>query len=283
LLLLVVGVAAAVRFWQLGTFPPGLYRDEAFNGLDVLHVLDGRHTLFFTANNGREPTYIYLSTLFVALLGRSPLAMRLGAAVMGTLTTVLVYLLGREWFGQRPGLFAAWLWAGTLWTVHLSRIGLRIVLLVPCLTLAFWLGTLAYRRGRRSFWLLAGLVYGLGFYTYLAARFTPLLLALSLAYLLWQWKQQREQWSSNALWPGVGWFLCGTAVILLPLALFFARQPELLIGRSNQVSIFNPAIHHGDLGSTLLRQIGQALGLFFWRVIRSYGTIRRDGRCLILF
>ncbi len=253
-----LAVAAFLRFWQLDSLPPGLYRDEAFNGLDALGVLDGNFAIFFTNNNGREPAYIYLTALFVGLVGRTVTAVRLAAAVSGTLTTFAVFLLGREWFGRRTGLFAAWLWAVTVWTIHLSRIGLRPILLIPMLTLVFWLGTLAYRRQRWWLWLLAGLVYGGGFYTYLAIRFTPLLLGLILLYLIWQrgWRQ---------LWPGLIWFALGTAVALLPLALFYSQNPDLLFGRADQVSIFNQTINHGDLGGTLLRQIGRALGLFLWQ------------------
>ena len=43
MLLLALSVAAVLRFWQLDQVPPGLYRDEAFNGLDALKVLAGEH------------------------------------------------------------------------------------------------------------------------------------------------------------------------------------------------------------------------------------------------
>ncbi|MCP4427938.1 MAG: glycosyltransferase family 39 protein, partial [Chloroflexi bacterium] len=142
LLLLLVILAAVMRFGALGELPPGLYRDEAHNGLDALAVLDGRHALFFPANNGREPAYIYLTALFVGLFGRSALAVRMGAAVVGTATTWFVYKLARSWHGRSVGLFAAFTWAVTLWPVHLSRIGLRAVLLAPFLAATFWLGTL---------------------------------------------------------------------------------------------------------------------------------------------
>ena len=102
-LLLALLTAAALRFWQLGAAPPGLYRDEAYNGLDALGVLQGRHALFFSANNGREPAYIYLTALSVALFGRTVLAVRLAAAVAGTLTTWITYRLAATWFNQRVG------------------------------------------------------------------------------------------------------------------------------------------------------------------------------------
>ena len=71
LLLLALATAVFLRFTNLGSWPPGLYRDEAFNGLDALRLLDGKLTVFFTANNGREPLYIYLTTLAVGLFGRT--------------------------------------------------------------------------------------------------------------------------------------------------------------------------------------------------------------------
>lgn len=257
-MLLALALAAFLRFYQLDSLPPGLYRDEAFNGLDALGVLNGEHSLFFKANNGREPAYIYLTALFVGWLGRTVTAVRLAAAVSGTLTTLLIFLLGREWFGRRTGLFAAWLWAVTLWSIHLSRIGLRPILLVPVLTLTFWLGTLAYRRQRWWLWLLAGAWYGFGFYTYLAIRFTPLLLGIILLYIIWQ-----KGW--RRLWPGVFWFGGGTAVTLLPLALFYSQNLDLLLGRTDQVSIFNETINHGDFWGTLLQHIGRTLSLFLWQ------------------
>ncbi|MCB8949102.1 MAG: glycosyltransferase family 39 protein [Ardenticatenaceae bacterium] len=258
LLLLAVATAVFLRVYNLGSWPPGLYRDEAFNGLDALRVLDGNPALFFTANNGREPLYITLTALSVALFGRTVLAVRLAAALVGSITTWLVYKLGRSWFGWRVGLLAAWLWAITLWPVHLSRLGLRTILLPAVLALAFWLGTEAYRRNQPRWWLAAGAAYGLGFYTYLAIRFTPLLLLAFGAFLLWRGQRER-------LRQGAGWFLLGTAVLLLPLAFFYLQNPDLLLGRTDQVSILNSTINGGDLWGTLWRHIGRSLGLFFWR------------------
>ncbi len=274
LLLFLLILAAVMRFWQLGEWPPGLYRDEAHNGLDALAVLDGHHALFFTANNGREPAYIYLTALFVNLFGRTALAVRMGAAVVGTLTTWLVYKLADAWHGRSTAYFAAFVWAITLWPVHLSRIGLRTILLAPALAATFWLGTLAYRRQNRWLWLLAGLVYGVSFYTYLAARFTPVLLAaIGIYMLMMNRKRGLGDWAinfrKNPLIPqspllnrNTLWFGWGTAVALLPFAILTIQQPDLLLGRTGQVSILNQAVNGGDLWGTLWRNVGQALGMF---------------------
>lgn len=258
LLLLAIVTAGIYRFWQLGELPPGLYRDEAFNGMDALDVLDGQLALFFPANNGREPVYIYLTALAISFLGRSALAVRLGAALVGTLTTWLIARLAGCWFGWRIGLLSAWIWAVTLWPVHLGRIGLRPILIAPALVAAFWLGTTAFRRGRRELWVLSGLVYGAGFYTYLAFRFSPLLLIFVALYL---WRTER--W--RALRSGLPWFGLGTAITLAPLVYLFLLEPDLVLGRAGQVSIFNPTIHGGNFWATLARQVGRSLGLFIWR------------------
>ncbi|MGH2536888.1 MAG: ArnT family glycosyltransferase, partial [Candidatus Promineifilaceae bacterium] len=260
---------------QLGDAPPGLYRDEAYNGLDALAVLagdrQGDSPFYFAANNGREPLYIYLTAASVALFGRSPAAVRLPAGVIGALATVPVYLLARSWFGRPAGLLAAGLWAVTLWPVHLSRIGLRAILLPPVLALAFWLGTLAVRRGRDGapawgLWLAAGAVYGLSFYTYLAARFTPLLLLALALYLL---ATGRRRW----LWPGGLAFLLAAGAVICPLALLAIQQPELVIGRAGQVSILNPDMRQGPLLSALAGNSLKAAGMF---LVRGDAIVRHN-------
>ncbi len=253
-------MAAVFRLSHLGEWPPGPNRDEAYNGLDALGVLRGGHAIFFPANNGREPFYIYLVALSVALFGPTLFALRLPSAVVGALATAPVYLLGRDWFGRAAGVIAAFLWATTFWTAHLGRIGLRAGLLAPLLALAFWLGTRAYRERRAGLWLAAGVVYGLSFYTYLAVRFTPGILALFAAYLVLTGRRER-------LWDGgrALWFAAGAVVAVAPLALTLAADPTLIFGRAGQVSILSPEISGGDPLGALLGNTGRALGMYLWR------------------
>ncbi len=265
MLVLVIIVAGLLRFWQLGDIPPGLYRDEAANGLDALDVLEGRRTeenpFYFSSNNGREPLYIYLTTFFVGLMGQSAEAVRIGAAVVGTLTTLVVFLLADSWFGRRVGLLSAWIWAITVWSVHLSRIGLRPVTLPLMIGLSLWLGTMAFRRRRDGLpsiwlWLLSGVVYGVSFYTYLAVRFTPIFLAVVLLYLVLTKRHK-------PLWPGILWFFLGALVVAAPFILLTVQEPELIAGRLDQVSILNSAVNEGSLIGSLWDNIWRALGMFF--------------------
>ncbi|NBD36042.1 MAG: hypothetical protein GVY30_08575, partial [Chloroflexi bacterium] len=122
ILLALLLLGAALRLGGMGEAPPGLYHDEAYHGLDALAILEGDVLpLYFPANNGREPLYIYLVTASVALLGRTPLAVRLPSFFIGMLTLAATYDLARVLWGRRAGRWALAVLAATFWHVHLSR------------------------------------------------------------------------------------------------------------------------------------------------------------------
>ena len=261
LMAVILLVATALRLVALGQVPPGLYRDEAYNGLDALKVLDGDLSMYFRANNGREPMFVYMIALSVGFLGRSPFAVRLAAFAPGLLTVAAAYALGKTVFSRRVGLSSAAVLSITLWHVHLSRVGFRAVLLPLFIALALWQGALGWRTGRRSHWLAAGALYGLSFYTYIAALFTPLALVLFGLFLLFS---RRELWTRQRLAPLV-WSGLAMLVALAPLALFTVLHPDLVLSRTGQVGVWNPDIHGGDFWGTLARHTTRTLGMFFVR------------------
>jgi len=252
-------LATALRLPALGRVPPGLYHDEAYNGLDALKILDGDLSLYFAANNGREPLFIYLVALWIGLLGRSPFALRLAAFAPGLLTVAATYAAARALFTRRVGLLSAAVLSVTLWHLHLSRVGFRAVLLPLFIALTLWQGALGWRTGRRRHWLAAGVLYGLSFYTYIAARFTPVALALFGLYLFLTRADARTRQRLASL----GWFGLAFLVTLAPLACFTLVHPDLVLGRSDQVSIWNAEINGGDFWGTLARHTVRTLGMFF--------------------
>ena len=250
-------LGALLRLVAIDRLPPGLYHDEAYNGLDALNVLRGQTSLFFEANNGREPLFIYLASISVWLLGPTPGALRLVAALLGTLTIPATYWLGRALFRQRTALLAAFLVATTVWTMNLSRVALRAVAAPPLAAVALSLLWQGLERRRMTTMVWAGLAYGLLFYTYLAARFTPVALVAYLVYL--------AIWHRDRLWArGLVGFCLVTLLVAAPLGTYLLVHGEAL-GRARQVSVFDPAIGGADPWGTLATQVLRTAAGFFWR------------------
>ncbi len=256
MLLLLLG--AGLRFAAWGDVPPGLYHDEAFNGLDALGVLQGHFPLYFAANNGREPLFLYLIAAAVGLLGRTPLAVRLPAFFVGFLTLAATYDLARVLFSRRVGRWALAVLAVTFWHIHLSRMGFRAVLL-PLFTALFLAQAVrGVKTGRTRHWVAAGAFYGGMWYTYMAARFTPVALGTVLAFVLWS--RRRE---SLAHWRGVALFCAAALLVLLPLGIYALQYPEIVLARTGQVTIFSPVINNGDFWGTLARHTWNTVAMFF--------------------
>jgi 4-amino-4-deoxy-L-arabinose transferase-like glycosyltransferase len=257
LLLVITALAAVLRFYALGQLPPGLYHDEAYNGLDALRVIGGLRTVFFETNNGREPLFIYLVALSIQCLGRSPVAIRVVAALLGTLTIPATYWMARELLGRREALWSALITAITVWHLNLSRVGFRAVSL-PLLTALFlWFFARGLHTRNRLDFGLGGLWLGLAVYSYLPARFAPLPFLMLVLY--WLWRRQPIEWR------GLLAFFLVALIVASPLLVYAAQHLQTFLGRSAQVSVLNPAINQGNLVGTLIRHIVKTLGMFNWR------------------
>ena len=94
ILLAVTLLAAGLRFYKLGSVPPGFQFDEAFNAIDAGHILDGNRPLFLPANAGREALYSYFQAGLAALFGLNIYTLRLASALAG-----IAAIPGTAWSG----------------------------------------------------------------------------------------------------------------------------------------------------------------------------------------
>ncbi|HEX7231534.1 MAG TPA: glycosyltransferase family 39 protein, partial [Candidatus Binatia bacterium] len=114
------------------------------------------------------------------LLGKNELGVRMGGLLLTLLSTWLLFLLGRFWFGRRAGLWAALIFQSVpLYFVY----GVLITPDVPLMF--FWLLTLylislAVREERKWAWYLAGVALGLS----LLSKYTAIFLVPSTLLLL---------------------------------------------------------------------------------------------------
>ena len=250
-LLLVLLVAAALRLYRLPELPLGFHYDEAANGILANEIARGLKTpVFIPAYTGKEVLFFYWTALWMKLLGATPLALRLSAALAGLMTVAATVWAVRELLhGQRYAKWVALLTgaflATSFWHLVLSRYGFRAVTqpLMQTLTMAaLWRGLrLTERRcqsqndrwsWRAHLWLiLAGLFCGLTAYTYLAARAFPIPLAAALLALLLADRDGRPSRIGQ-----ITLFVAVAALTLTPLAHYWLAHPGSFSNRIQQVA-----------------------------------------------
>lgn len=256
-------VALLFRFAALDRIPPGVFSDEALNGNEGIRAQrTGNYRIFYPANNGREGLWINLIGFSESVFGVNQFGLRFCSAVVGFLTVLAVFLLAHELFSLRAALFSAWLLATAFWHVAVSRIALRAILVPFLLTISLLFLLQAIRvatEDRRALSTilaaLGGLLYGLGFHSYIAYRFTPVVI---LAFLSIDYEARRRRKEPLRPWLSILALWSATALLVaLPIALYFVHHPTDFFTRAEQVSIFSQPHPLAALGTGLVRSLAQ--------------------------
>ncbi|MGY1886645.1 phospholipid carrier-dependent glycosyltransferase [Blastococcus sp. SYSU DS0753] len=141
-----VVLAAAIRLWDLGD-PDRLFFDEKYYGSDGYeYVTRGVEE----ERPAHPPLGKWVIALGIKLFGFTPFGWRIGVAVAGTASVLLVYLSGLRLFRRvAPAALAAALVALDGLAVTTSRMAMLDATLALCVIAAFWL-LLLDRDARRS-------------------------------------------------------------------------------------------------------------------------------------
>jgi len=262
-------LGGALRFYQLGNVPPGFQFDEAFNALDAEQVLEGNFPLFLPANGGREVLYTYFQAGLISLLGASAWSFRLASALWGTAAVGAAFVLFRQIL-RRDSRLIATLAAAALaisyWHIHFSHFGIRVItmpVIFSALFGCFFWATEAQERTQRLLgYLLAGVLLGLSVWSNPTGRLAPIVLVAWVAILLWRTPALRT-WRIDG--PVVGLLVTGAAAFLvfLPLGITFWQNPDFFFGHASEVSVFAGRVS-GDQGAiaVLLDNVLHVLGMF---------------------
>lgn len=247
-LMIVVLLAAVLRFWALGTVPRGFHRDEAFLGYNAYSILKTNRDingnflpLNFQSIVYAPGGYSYFAILPITVFGLNQFAIRFPAAFFGTLTVLVIYFLARELLTSRGSglpLIASFFLAVSPWHLNLSRTATENVLVVFFLSLGmvFYLSWLKKKNWPK---LLAAFVFfGINLYLYLAARsFLPLFLPILISISLLREKMAKKSWA--LVWilfflvivlPSVRFMLSSNLSLWIrSISLFSGRETQLII------------------------------------------------------
>jgi len=108
---------------------------------------------------------------------------------------------------------------------------------------------------------LTGVVFALGFYSYIAYR---ILVPVIIVLIIWPWFASGFLNGIKRYWKQFLILLFAFVIFIAPLAHYFNTHPGSFVGRSGQVSVFNPDLNQGDL-------IG-VVGQVFWVSLKAYFT-----------
>lgn len=166
-ILLIVVAGILLRFVDLAETPPGVQGDEAAIAIEGQRIReDGWIGPYSPIAAGTPTGALYAVALAQTWFGDSILTVRLVSAFFGSLTVAAVFLVTRRSFGAAAGVAAAGLLATMGWHIHYSRLGFPNVLWPFFVVLGLGALVEAVRSGDRRFWAAAGVVLGLGVYTY---------------------------------------------------------------------------------------------------------------------
>lgn len=272
-LLLIALVAILLRVYAIDRLPPGLFGDEAVEGLDALDVLAGNFAIWFHAHLGREPLFVYLVALSYRLFGVTPLATRLPALIAGLVTIPATFLFVREWamsaFPQSPrerimrlALLTTALLAISFWHIQMSRNAHRDILLPLVEATGYVLLWRAMRTGSWKMYAGAGAILGLAIYTYSPGRFVGVFIAIFFAVEFLIAKFGRRVGENIAAiefqWRGLAAAALSAIVVMLPFGIYFAQNPVQFSRRFESVSIFSADVPIAALVSS----VGGNLAMF---------------------
>ena len=262
------GIAIFFRFFQLNSLPPGFQFDEAFNAIDAQLVLAGNRPLFLPANAGREVLYTYWQALLIRFFGFDVYTLRLASAILGVLAVPVTYLLVRRLMRSNSRAVAtgtALALAISLWHIHFSRYGIRVISMPLVFSGAFglaWLGAFATtRRTRVLAYVGSGILLGISVWTHPTGRLAPFVLIGFTLWLLWQFPARRR-WGWDTPIGGLLISAIAAFLVFLPLGIEFYRHPDFFFGHASEVSVFAERVSGDTPLTALLNNILHVLGMF---------------------
>lgn len=198
-LFFIVVLSILLRFNQLGINPPSINWDETSIGYNAYSILKtgndeygNRFPLSFRSfDDFKPPVYIYLTVPSIAIFGLSEFAVRVPAALFGTLAVVIFYLLVREVLKNFPSsqreqiaLLSAFFMAVSPWHLQFSRAAYEGNIGLFFLISAIYAFFVGLRRG--YFLLLSSILFILSIYSYHSFRLIAPIFLVVLLIIFWK-------------------------------------------------------------------------------------------------
>lgn len=265
LLIVIAIIALFIRLYKLSNIPPGVSWDEANNAYEGYLLLKtgkdewGNWLPIYSKRFGdySSQVYAYFAVPAIWLFGLNPFSSRLPSAIAGTISTIFLYILTKNFLqlthfkkkAERIALITSALWAFNPWNIHFSRhaleANLALSLAVISLTFLF-----IFLKKEQYYNLFASITFAiLSTYTYYNSRLVIPLLFIYL-FLLERKKVIRQKKT---------FFIAVIFGLILLIPFFNSCREDNIFSRYKELSIFSDPYRKQEF-SQLFIQGKQGLG-----------------------
>jgi 4-amino-4-deoxy-L-arabinose transferase-like glycosyltransferase len=215
--------ALAIRFWRLGSVPPGPAFVESVMGLDAKGLMGSPYTAHLSQPQAAFPSLVYYQGLAVAAkFGWGLATLRAAPAFWGALSVLSFYFLLRQFSAPATALLFALLFSVDNLHLTLSRLFFPGSLLFFSVTATAALVLIGARHGRFLPFLAAGLTCGLALHGYVPGRMVP---GVFLVWVVGLWWFQRRAGVARFGPVHLLLFAGGTAIAAAPVLFWALAHP----------------------------------------------------------
>ncbi len=267
MLLAILTLASFLRFYKLDEYMIFL-GDEGRDAIIVKNMWVERHFPLIgpptsVGNIYLGPLYYYMMFVPMALTGFNPVSATVMVALIGVLTVVFVYYLGKVWFGKTAGLIASFLYAISPVTINYSKFSWNPNPL-PLFALIAIFGLYRLHKGGNFNWLIftgASLAAALQMH-YLALILIPV---SAFLYVFEVVKRVRAKMGMKNLISGTVFGIITFLIIMSPLVWFDLRHNFL-----NYRAITTLFTEDGTLKSDLVTNVSKIPAIYTNNLIGRY-------------
>jgi len=236
LILFLLFLSALLRINNLSNIPPGIYGDEAEFGLINNRILAGGYqNLFSIVDPGifSFPVISFIPQVWIYnLLGRTIFSLRLSSAFIGTISVVPFYFLVKEFLDRRTAFVSSFFMATSSLMISYSRLAVNNIYPPFLLILTLYFLFKGIKQQHNIFFIISGLIMGLGLYSYHPFKIVPLVILFS--FLI---KSLSKEFRKQYLFSFVLFFI--TAFIsFLPQVIYYSSHLTELLARPTTILIF---------------------------------------------
>ncbi|MBI4136995.1 glycosyltransferase family 39 protein [Candidatus Roizmanbacteria bacterium] len=239
ILIIVIAVAAILRFFNLSTMPPSLSWDEVSFGYNAWSILQtGKDEygnpypfLFRAFDEYKQPGLVYLTVASEAMFGLNEFAVRFPVALSGVGIVVYLYLIGKKLVNQNFGILFAFLGAINPWLINFSRQGFESTVSLFFVTAGIYY-LVTFKDNARAI-ITSAILLAISTYFYHATRIVTPIILIVYAVVYRKELLQRKSFVLQGLLAGI--------IILIPLLLFAFSDRG--ISRLNQVLLTDDIVY----------------------------------------